>query len=211
MATVITSFDDAVARARSLCTGPRRILGVVGPPGAGKSTLTAALVAALGEVAVAVPMDGFHLAQAVLDSRGAAERKGAPDTFDAEGYLALLRRLRYQTEEYVYAPEFRREIEEPIAGAIPVHRSTPLVVTEGNYLLMSDPPWDEIADLLDEAWYVDADEAARLTRLVQRHAAHGKSLEAARRWAYGSDQRNAELVAATRHRADVVVRLEAPR
>ena len=182
--------------------GERRLLGITGAPAAGKSTLAAALVSALGPDAVLVPMDGYHLAAAELIRLGRLERKGAPDTFDADGYVALLRRLRSPDDEVVYAPEFRREIEEPIAGAIPVHRATPLVVTEGNYLLH----WARVRELLDEVWFVEIDEAARLQRLITRHMAYGRTRAEAEGRARGSDQRNAELIARTRDRADLVVR-----
>lgn len=196
----LVGLPAAVARARALASGERRILGIVGPPGAGKSSLAAAVAGALEGGAVVVPMDGFHLAQAELERLGRADRKGAPDTFDVAGYVALLRRLR-SSEPRVYAPRFRREIEEPIAGAIAVPSDVPLVITEGNYLLA----WPEVAELLDESWYVELPEATRLRRLVARHAASGKAPAAARAWAHGSDQRNAELVAATRGRANLLV------
>jgi pantothenate kinase len=204
-------LDDAQAvltRARQLARGGRRtILGIVGPPGGGKSTIARMVVAELGDVATLVPMDGFHLAQSELVRIGRRDRMGAPDTFDAGGYVALLRRLRDHEEDVVYAPEFRREIEEPIAGAIAVSRSVPLVVTEGNYLLLADGDWALVRPLLDEAWYVDSDEATRVQWLIQRHIDFGKAPEAARAWVLRSDQANAELVAATRDRADIVVRL----
>ena len=138
---VIEDTAALVERARALAaTGERRILGIAGPPGGGKSTVAREVVAELGELARLVPMDGFHLAQAELVRLGRRDRMGAPDTFDAAGYAALLERL-HGDEPVVYAPEFRREIEEPIAGAIAVARSTPLVVTEGNYLLLADGDW----------------------------------------------------------------------
>jgi len=206
-----TTLDALRARAGGLAgAGSRRVLGITGAPGAGKSTLAAELVAALAPVAVLVPMDGFHLAGAELRRLGRHGRKGAVDTFDAAGYVALLRRLRDAGEECVYAPEFRREIEEPVAGAIAVPRDVPLVVTEGNYLLVRDGPWASVRGLLDEVWFVEVDERVRLDRLVRRHVAYGKDAGAARAWARGSDQRNADLVAATRSRADLVVRLAAP-
>jgi pantothenate kinase len=134
---------------------------------------------------------------------------GAPDTFDAAGYVALLRRLRDPAEGVVYAPGFRREIEEPIAGAIPVPPEVRLVVTEGNYLLMPTDGWAPVRGLLDEAWYVDVDEPLRLRWLIDRHVRYGKTREAAEEWVMRSDQPNAVAVAATRERADVVVRLAA--
>jgi pantothenate kinase len=155
-------------------------------------------------------MDGFHLAQAELRRLGRAERKGAPDTFDAGGYVALLRRLRDADEPVVYAPEFRRSVEEPVAGAIPVPRDVPLVITEGNYLLLDDGPWAPVRGLLDDAWYLDADDDARLAALIRRHERYGRSPALAREFALGSDQRNAERVAAGRHRADLVIHGWAP-
>ncbi len=178
------------------------MLGITGAPGAGKSTLAAALVQALAPDAVLVPMDGFHLADAELHRLGRHERKGAPETFDAAGYVALLRRLRERVDDVVYAPSFRREIEEPIAGTIAVGRDVPLVITEGNYLLH----WTSAHALLDEVWFVETDEATRLERLVQRHVDYGRTREQAEGRAYGSDQLNAELIAATRDGADLVVR-----
>jgi pantothenate kinase len=155
-------------------------------------------------------MDGFHLAQAELVRMGRRDRMGAPDTFDALGYIALLRRLRDRTEEVVYAPEFRREIEEPIAGAVAVPRVTPLVVTKGNYLLIPDEPWAGVRRHLDECWYAELDEATRLRWLIRRHIDYGKTPEAAHEWVHRGDQANSAVVAATRNRADVVVRLPEP-
>jgi pantothenate kinase len=208
---VPTTFDDLLARARSLTRpGRRAILGVAGAPGAGKTTLAETLVRELngdGEPWVAhVPMDGFHLADAELDRLGRRDRKGAPDTFDAAGYAALLRRLRADEDgETVYAPGFERVLEQPIAGALPVPPAARLVVTEGNYLLLDSGPWARVRPLLDEVWFCEADEETRVSRLIARHEEFGKSHRAAVAWVHGSDQRNADLVAATRDRADLVV------
>jgi pantothenate kinase len=184
--------------------GSRTILGIAGAPGAGKSTLAAQVVEAVGALAVVVPMDGFHLAQSELTRIGRAERKGAPDTFDAAGYVALLRRLRAENGT-VYAPEYRRDLRNPVAGAIAVPSWIRLVVTEGNYLLLDDHGFAPVAGLLDESWFVAPDDEVRLARLVARHEAFGKTPEAARAWADGPDQANARLVAATAQHADLVV------
>jgi pantothenate kinase len=204
---LIADRERLLSQARRLCKpGERRILGITGPPGAGKSWLSAVLVEGLAPDAVAVPMDGFHLADAELLRLGRRGRKGAADTFDAAGYVALLRRLRDPAEDLVYAAAFRREIEEPIAGAIPVARATPLVVTEGNYLLVDTGPWAPVRALLDEVWYLEPDEETRIDRLTGRHMEYGKPAEAAREWALGSDERNAALIRSTRDRADLVIR-----
>jgi pantothenate kinase len=203
-------LDELVDRARSLArAGRRRILGIAGAPGSGKSTLAAALAAALGpDTARLVGMDGFHLAQAELERLGRADRKGAPDTFDAAGYTALLRRLRESEDAVVYAPEFRRAVEEPIACAVPVPREVPLVVTEGNYLLVGEADWRPVRDLLDETWFVEGDDDRRRELLIARHIAFGKPPGYAREWVLRSDERNAELVATTRGRADLIVRVD---
>ena len=183
----------------------RTLLGLVGAPGAGKSTLAAALLAEFADVAQVVPMDGFHLANVELERLGRRDRKGAPDTFDSAGYVALLRRLLVQADdEVVYAPEFRREIEEPIANAIPIHARTQLVITEGNYLLLDDGPWAHVAGLLDEVWYVDVDDEVRRHRLTRRHEQFGRSAEEAAAWVAGTDEPNARLIEASRARASFV-------
>lgn len=202
--------EQLIAAARVLvASGGRHLLGVVGPPGSGKSTAARAVVDALGERACLVPMDGFHLAHSELIRLGRASRKGAPDTFDPLGYVALLRRLKAADEDVVYAPTFDRTLEEPVAGAIAVDRHVPLVVTEGNYLLLEDEPWTAIRDLLDQVWYLDLDDAARRHRLVTRHMEHGRSEADAATWVERVDEPNAGLVAACRHRADAFLTLTA--
>lgn len=197
--------EDLIGRAASLASG-RALLGITGPPGAGKSTLAEALVDALGDRAVLVPMDGFHLADAQLRRLGRADRKGAPDTFDAAGFTALLRRLRERTDDVVFAPAFDRDRELAEAGAIAVSCEVPLVVTEGNYLLC-DGPFAGVRDLLDECWWVEVDPDLRRQRLVERHVAHGRSRAEAEQWLERTDEPNARLVERTRDRADLVVRL----
>ena len=207
-----SDLNDLVGRAQTLAaTGSRRLLGICGAPGAGKSTLAERLVAALGDRAVLVGMDGFHLAQRELRRLGREQRKGAPDTFDAAGYVDLIRRLRgngadQADAETVYAPEFRREIEEPIACAVPIAPDVPLVVTEGNYLLLPDHPWNALRALLHEVWFLAPDESVRIARLVERHRRHGRSDAEANERAHGSDQANAVRIQATANRADLVLR-----
>ena len=189
-----------------LASGGRKILGIVAPPGAGKSTLALALLAQYGTPVQVVPMDGFHLANSELLRLGRSSRKGAPDTFDAAGFANLLHRLHTQVApEVVYAPDFRRDLEEPIAGAIAISAGTPLIITEGNYLLLDDTPWAKVHGELDETWYLDVDEALRHERLLSRHMRFGRSRERALAWIASTDQPNAVCIANTRHKADLWV------
>lgn len=191
--------------ARLADCGARRILGITGAPGSGKSTLAAALGQALGERARVVGMDGFHLARTELARLGNTDRKGAPDTFDVLGFVALLTRLRRNVEEVVYAPRFDRALEEPVAGAVPVPQAVPLVIVEGNYLLLEDGAWAAVRPLLECCWYLDPGDRLRRSRLIARHRAFGRSPAAAREHALGSDERNAGLIAASRSKADLIV------
>ena len=194
----MSELAELVARAADLAAGDRRILGITGPPGAGKSTLADRIVHELGaDRAVLVGLDGFHLAGAELVRIGLADRKGAPETFDRGGYLALLGRLRANTGT-VYAPVFDRQLEDSIAAAVAVPPEVPLVVTEGNYLLH----WPEVRPLLDEVWYLDPDPADRVAALIDRHMAFGRSAEQARDWVLRTDERNARLIARDRELAD---------
>jgi len=206
------SVDDAVDRAIRLATdGQRTVLGIAGAPGAGKSTLARRVVAgvdaALGAgTAVQVPMDGFHLANTALDALGRRKRKGAIDTFDGDGYVALVRRLVAGDEAVVWAPDFDRRVDEPVAGSIAVPQRTRLVVSEGNYLLEDSDPWAALADLFTETWFCAVDDTVRVDRLVGRHMRHGRDHEAAHTWAVEVDGVNAVRVAPTVIRASRTVR-----
>ncbi|WP_240674914.1 nucleoside/nucleotide kinase family protein [Cellulomonas endophytica] len=209
-APVRATVADLVARARGLAArGPRTLLGIVGAPGAGKSTLCTALAGTLPQRAVVVGMDGFHLADEVLRGLGRRERKGAPDTFDVAGYVALLDRLRRPTEGVVYAPLFDRSIEAAIAGAVPVPSDVPLVVTEGNYLLHDEHGWEAVRSRLDEVWYLDVPPEERVRRLVARRTGHGEDATTARAWVLGVDAPNGDVVDRGRAAADLVVQLVA--
>jgi pantothenate kinase len=204
------TLDELAARVSALCAEtkrPRVLIGIAGAPGAGKTTLAEALVARLGgfPVAVHVPMDGFHLADVELARLGRADRKGAPDTFDALGYAALLGRVA--AGEIVWAPGFERVLEQPIAQTIPITTDTRVVVSEGNYLLLDEPEWIAVRTWFDEVWFCVQDETVRLDRLIARHVQFGKAPAAAREWVMRSDQANAELVLPTADHADKIVDL----
>jgi pantothenate kinase len=200
----ITEAMDLL-RAR-LVPGTRSILGITGAPGSGKSTFAAWIQQQFPPgTAVVVPMDGFHLGNAIIEGTPLRQRKGAMDTFDAGGYLSLLRRLVRGDESVVYAPEFRRAIDEPVAASIAIPAEVPLVITEGNYLLAEQEPWKDIRAQLDEVWFVDTPRALRLSRLVERHVSFGMDRHAAVAWANGPDEANAVLIQATRPAADRII------
>jgi pantothenate kinase len=206
-----TTVDQAVERAVELARSSHRtVLGIAGAPGAGKSTLARRIVTAVDDrlgagTAVQVPMDGFHLSNAALDALGRHDRKGAADTFDADGYVALVRRLVAADEDVVWAPDFDRRVDEPVAGSIAVPRAARLVVSEGNYLLDDTAPWSALPALFTETWFCAVADDLRLDRLVGRHMRHGRDHDAARAWAVEVDGVNAARVAPTVIRASRTV------
>jgi pantothenate kinase len=188
--------DNAAAEEGDALRG-RTIIGIVGEPGAGKSTLVENL---LGLLNAGTPNPEQQLFAHV--------RKGAPETFDAYGYAELLRRLRRDRHNTVYAPGFERTLEQPLAGLVPVFPAAHTVLTEGNYLLLDEPGWRQVRNQCAEVWYVEQDDLLRISQLVERHIAFGKSAQAAEAWVREVDEPNAELVRATRDRADLIFKLQ---
>ena len=187
----------------------RVLIGIIGKPGAGKSTLSKFLMSKLSkELVTVVPMDGYHLSNKVLKDLKRSDRKGSPDTFDVPGFVSLVKRIRSEQTQSIYYPIFDRAIEESIAAQGVVTSATKVVIIEGNYLLHDEGGWEVINDLLDESWMVDVDDDKRISRLISRHIAFGKDPEAAKAWAKGTDEANAQLIERGRSRADFVVAID---
>ena len=209
--TTLRSIDDIVSvihARRSAMPESRLIVGIVGAPGSGKSTVAVEVVEGLGSGAAILPMDGFHLAQATLVELGRRDRMGAPDTFDVDGLVRVLDRLVDPRESgHVPAPGFGREREEPEVEAIDLAPDARVIVLEGNYLLLDSGGWERVAAVLDVSFSIEIDRELRLERLIARHERYGKSPEAARAWALGPDEANARLIEATERRADYRIAL----
>lgn len=188
----------------------RFLLGICGAPGAGKSTLAVWIVAEWNRLhagqAVLVPMDGYHLSNEELEAMGLLSLKGIPETFDAGGFLKKLSEIRQLPEKEHHCPRFDRLVEASVQNAIKVHAAHKLVVIEGNYLLLDTSPWNRIKDILDEIWFIEADEAFLFPRLLARHQEGGKSAAAAAEKVNSTDLPNARLVAKSRARADRLFR-----
>lgn len=210
MAIELNSIDEALSRIKDLALkhSGRFIIGIVGKPGAGKSTLTSHLIENLPKDSVSlVPMDGYHLSNLQLKNLGLSDRKGAFNTFDSNGYVSLLKRINTETDQDIYYPVFHREIEESYAADGVVLANTKIVLTEGNYLLFDKAGWEKVAAELTEIWYINIDDNLRIERLVKRHEFYGKDKESAFNWATGTDEINAKIVESTAARADVIINI----
>lgn len=189
--------------------GGRFILGISGGPASGKTTLTKALVKRINRgasrVAVHLPMDGFHLANSTLKRLGLRDRKGAIETFDGWGFVALLDRIRTELDHTVYAPSFARVVDEGVAGEIAIEPEATVIVVEGNYLLAEQSPWNTVRNRLDAAWFCTVPDDERVARLVDRHTRHGRTQEEAEAWVREVDGVNAALIEPARDRADLVI------
>jgi len=207
MAKEITKEEAKSIVVEYAAASSRTIIGIVGKPGGGKSTLSKFLLKGMDSTLVSVvPMDGFHLSNKVLKELGRSDRKGAQDTFDVKGFTALIERIKMDSADPIYYPIFDRSIEESIAAQGVVYPSTRVVIVEGNYLMHDNDGWQEISPLLDQSWYAFLEEDIRISRLISRHIAFGKDPESAKAWAKGSDQVNAELIEAGVGRCDFLIR-----
>ena len=207
----LTSLPEVASEIQEIVRpGERTLVAIVGPPGAGKSTIARALAELLAPAATVLPMDGFHLPKSRLEQLGRLDRMGAPDTFDVDGFLAVLARLKPafgNSGNRVLAPGFDREIEEPVADAIDVSPEFSIVIVEGNYLLLDTDGWRPAAAAFDVSFFVEIARDVRIERLVARHVRFGKSEQDARAWALGPDEANARVIEATAAAATHVIAL----
>jgi pantothenate kinase len=210
--TTLRSVAEVVAVIGAARPASRRlVVGIAGGPGAGKSTIAACIVDALGPAAALLPADGFHLPQATLVALGRRDRMGAPDTFDVPALLAILAAIRTPVEnsgDPIQAPGFDRRIEEPIPRAIDIGPEISTVIVEGNYLLLGSRDWAPVSRYLDLTFFLEVDAEVRVARLIARHESFGKSPDAARAWALGPDEANARLIRTTASRATHRLSLE---
>jgi pantothenate kinase len=200
------------AKAALAAAGKRIAVGIAGGPGVGKSTIAAQLVQGLNiettDIAALVPMDGFHMRHKKLVELGIAERKGAHDTFEGVAFAAFLMRAR-SAKRAVHGPGYSREIEDVVDDAYVIPAEARILVVEGNYLLLPDPPWDLVRPLIDVAVFLHLDRRKVGARLMKRHAEHGLFDEKRNRSHVARvDLPNYDLVEKTRARADIAIDLE---
>jgi pantothenate kinase len=199
------SIELLVEQIQSLLNGqnPRTLIGIVGKPGAGKSTVVEEISKKFDSKTVSIiPMDGFHLSNEELISLGRRERKGAPDTFDVEGFTLLIKSVKIDHSVDHKFPIFHREIEASIADEGMVPKESKVVVIEGNYLFSEAHGWNGIYPLLDHSWFIEIDDEIRIERLIARHVRYGKTREEAEAWSRGSDETNARFIGLTANRAE---------
>ena len=190
--------------------GKRTIIGIAGPPASGKSILAEAVVHCLNQeetetpAAALLPMDGYHLDNRLLESRGLLARKGAPESFDAHGFCDAIQRLSSATRESFH-PKFDRQMDLAIANSMAIHPHTPVVVVEGNYLFLNSEPWASLRDIFSATVFMSPTIEKLRDRLQQRWIKHGLDPAAAMQRATGNDLPNAELVLNESREADVLL------
>jgi pantothenate kinase len=204
------TVDHIVTLARAL-PGRRVVIGIAGGPGVGKSTIAADVVARLGTEAAYVPMDGFHMRHAKLESLGTVKDKGAPHTFEGQAFAEFLQRLRDATTD-IPGPGYSRAIEDVVDDQFMVPASARILVTEGNYLLLATAPWWRVRPLIDLAVFITLDRGKTRERLLARHAEHGLfTADHIREHVDRIDLANYDLVQRSAGRADIVIALQSER
>lgn len=202
--------QELIERLSRIPVRHRFFLGITGNPAAGKSTLAEKLALLVNnkvdhELAIVVPMDGFHLENEILDNRKLRHLKGIPETFDANGFIDLLEILHTEYEKPIPCPVYDRNIHSPVAGGVIVQTWHKLIITEGNYLLLRKKPWESVRSLLDEVWFIEAPEDIIMNRLIERHMAGGMNITEARKKIESTDLPNARIIEETRKYADRII------
>lgn len=204
----MTDISDLARLIRGKAAGTDRFMvAIAGAPASGKSTLAANLASALtadGEVAIVVPMDGFHFDDAILNARGHRPRKGAPFTFDVPGFEVLLKRIRAREPE-IAIPVFDRSMELSRAAADVVDARARIVLIEGNYLLLKRPPWNRLRTLFDFSIFLGVPKPELERRLIERWLEHGFDMSQATNWIASNDMPNINEVIADSAAADLTV------
>ncbi|WP_391482960.1 nucleoside triphosphate hydrolase [Nereida sp. NH-UV-3] len=200
-------FAEIVTRRATGLIGYRKIIAISGPPASGKSTVAEAVVASLitmEKTATLVPMDGFHLDNAVLERAGTLARKGAPETFDADGFVHLISRIANATEA-VYAPVFDRSRDIAVAGAQLIPKHAEFVIVEGNYLMLNAAPWDQLRQFWTLSVAISAPMDVLEQRLIERWAHYDIAPDEARAKVQGNDLRNAKMVLQNSAPSDLIL------
>jgi len=204
------SIELLVEQIQSLLQSPnaRSIIGIVGKPGAGKSTVVSEIENRFDSRQVSViPMDGYHLSNEELISLNRRDRKGAPDTFDTNAFTSLITKVKNNPDSEHRFPIFHREIEASKPDEGVVQSNSKVIVIEGNYLFSEEHNWQGVFPLLDHTWFIEIDDEVRIERLIARHIRFGKTPEEAENWSKGSDEANARFIELTAHRASNKIKL----
>lgn len=188
----------------------RFLLAITGIPGTGKSTVADLLMKNTNTVlneerAIVIPMDGYHYHNDILVEKGLLSLKGIPETFDAQRFVTLIKEIASPKIEKIYCPSYDRSLHNPVEESIVIEDRHKIIIVEGNYLLLDTCPWDELADLFAESWFIETSLTTTKERLINRHVLTGRSFEEALSKISSTDAPNAELIMQTRHRATKVI------
>ena len=208
LATLTNMVNESYKKSQN----KRFLLAITGVPGAGKSTLANLLMKSINEVlteeiAILIPMDGYHYHNDILVEKGLLPLKGIPQTFDSQRFVMLIKEIASDKIETLYCPSYDRSLHNPVERSIVIENKHKIIIVEGNYLLLDTCPWNELAELFDESWFIDTPRTTTRERLISRHVLTGRSVEEALHKISSTDAPNAELILQSRHRANKVITL----